>query len=133
MAGPQKLQCRGRTGSSHSGTIYENSCSAVLLNRQLGEFLKTKVGVHQGCLLSPILFNLFLLQIKQATNHDHHVSISIGERPMQSITCLDDINLMGGNNGELQDLTNRLLDRATASGRVTYHILLAYTETMCYC
>ena len=28
----------------------------------------------------------------------------------------DDIDLMGGNNGELQDLANRLVDRATAYG-----------------
>ena len=28
----------------------------------------------------------------------------------------DDIDLMGGNNGELQDLANRLVDRATACG-----------------
>ena len=36
-----------------------NSSSAVLLNSQLGEFFKTSVGVRQGCLLSPILLNLF--------------------------------------------------------------------------
>ena len=28
----------------------------------------------------------------------------------------DDIDLIGGSNGELQDLTNRLVDRATAYG-----------------
>ena len=28
----------------------------------------------------------------------------------------DDINLMGGSNGELQDITNRLVDRTTAHG-----------------
>ena len=63
-------------------TLYENSSSAVLLNSQLGEFFKTTVGVCQGCLLSPILFNLFLEKIMQKTLHDHHTSISIGGRPI---------------------------------------------------
>ena len=40
----------------------------------------------------------------QETLHDHHISTSIGGKPI----C--------GNNGELQDLTNRLVDRATAYG-----------------
>ena len=35
---------------------------------------------------------------------------------MQPFQFADDINLMGGSNGELQDLTNRLVDRATAYG-----------------
>ena len=40
--------------------LYENSCSAALLNGQLGEFFETTVDVHQGYVLSPILFKLFL-------------------------------------------------------------------------
>ena len=42
----------------------------------------------------------------QETLQDHHTSISI---------C-GDVDLMGGSNGELQDLTNTLVDRATAYG-----------------
>ena len=53
--------------------LYENSSSAVLLNSQLGEFFKSTVGVRQGCLLSPILFNLFLEKIMQEILHDHHM------------------------------------------------------------
>ena len=63
-------------------TLYETSSSAVLLNSQLRVFFKTTVGVRQGCLLSPILFNLFLEKIIQETRHDHHTSISIGGRPV---------------------------------------------------
>ena len=49
--------------------LYENSSSAVLLNSQLGEFFKSTVRVRQGCLLSPILFNLFLEKIMQDSLH----------------------------------------------------------------
>ena len=52
----------------------------------------------------------------QETLHDHHTSISIGGRPICNLQCTDDIDLMSGSNGEFQDLTNRLVDRATAHG-----------------
>ena len=52
----------------------------------------------------------------QGTLHDHYTSISIGGRPICNPRFTDDIDLMGGSNGELQDLTNRLVDRATAYG-----------------
>ena len=65
--------------------------------------------------LSPILFNLFLVEIMQKTLHDHHISISIGVRPICNLQFPDD-DRMGGRKGELQDLTNRLVDRATVYG-----------------
>ena len=80
------------------------------MNIHLGEFFKTTVGVCQGYLLSPILFNLFLEKIMLETLHDCHTSISIGDRPTCNLQFADDIDLMGGSNGEVQDLTNRLVD-----------------------
>ena len=50
---------------------YENSNSAVLLNSRLGELFKKTVGIRQGCLLYPILYNLFLEMIVQKTSHIH--------------------------------------------------------------
>ena len=91
----------------------DNSTSAILMNSQLGEIFKTTEGIRQGCLLSPILFNLFLQKIMQETLHDHHTSISIGGRPICNLRFTD-IDLMDSKNRELQDLTNRLVDRATA-------------------
>ena len=96
--------------------LHEISCNTDLLNRQLGEFFKTTVGVCQECLLSSILFNFFLEKIMQETLHDHHTSISTGGRPVCNLSFADNIDLMGGNNGELQDLTNRLVDRTKACG-----------------
>ena len=92
--------------------IHENSSSAILLNSQLRELFKTTGGVRQGCLLSTILFNLFLEKIMQETLHNHHTSISIGGRPICNLRFADDFDLMGGSYDELQDLTKRLVDRA---------------------
>ena len=86
------------------------------MNSRLGEFFKTAVGVRQGCLFPPILFNLFLETIMQETLHDHHTSISSGGWPICNLRFTDNIILMGGSNGELQDPDNKLVDRATAYG-----------------
>ena len=96
--------------------LYKTASSAVLLNNQIGEYFKTTVGVRQGCLLSPILFNLFLENIMRETLHDFHSTISIGGRTINNLRFADDIDLMGGSNRELQELTKRLEDRAGAHG-----------------
>ena len=55
-----------------------------------------------------------IVEIIQETFHDHHTSISIGGTPISNIRFADDMDLMGGSNSELQDFTNRIVDRATA-------------------
>ena len=83
-----------RSFNMHEGLVqanqalYENSSSAVLLNSPLGEFFKTTVGVRQGCLLSPIVFNMFLEKIMQEALYDHHTSISSGGRPYATFDLL---------------------------------------------
>ena len=47
------------------------------------------------------------------TFRDHNISISTGGRPIYNLRFADDIDLMDASNGELRDLTNRLVDTAT--------------------
>ena len=50
----------------------------------------------------------------QETFHNHHTSTIINGRPIRNLQFADNIDLVGSISGELQDLTNRLADRATA-------------------
>ena len=43
--------------------LYDKAISAVLLNSSIGDWSRTTVGVRQGCLLSPTLFNKLLERI----------------------------------------------------------------------
>ena len=39
--------------------LYDKAASAVLFNSSIEDWFRTTVGVRQGCLLSPTLFNIF--------------------------------------------------------------------------
>ena len=102
-------------------SLYANSTSAVLINNVTGNFFDTTVGIRQGCLLSPVLFNIFLEQIMINTLHEHTSTISIGGHNISNLRFADDIDLIAGSNTELQVLTNRLAETSKAHGMEISH------------
>ena len=52
----------------------------------------------------------------QETLNDHHTSVSIDGRSICNQRFADDIDIMGGSNGDLQDFLSRFVDRTTAYG-----------------
>lgn len=88
--------------------LCEHTNSTVLMNNSLGDFFKMTVGVRHGCLLSPVLFNVYLENIMQDAVSDFNAPISIGGRPLCNLCFTDDIDLMGGSEAELQDVTTIL-------------------------
>ena len=51
--------------------LYNKATSVVLFNVSIRDWFRTTVGVRQGCLLSPTLFNIFLERIMTDTLEDH--------------------------------------------------------------
>ena len=49
----------------------------------------------------------------QETLHDHNTSTFIDGKPIHNLRFANNIDVVGGSNGELQDFTNRLIDIAT--------------------
>ena len=66
--------------------------SAVLFNSSLGDWFRTTVGVRQGCLLSPTLFNICLERIMIDALEDHKGTVSIGGRTITNLRFADDID-----------------------------------------
>ena len=102
-------------------SLYTNSTSAVLINNATRNFFNTIAIVRQGCLLSPVLFNIFLEQIMTITLHEHTSTISIDGRNIGNLRFADDIDLIAGSNKELQVLNNRLVVSSKVHGMEKNH------------
>ncbi|KAK2180178.1 hypothetical protein NP493_454g03017 [Ridgeia piscesae] len=94
--------------------LYEKATSAVYLNNSIGDWIRTTVGVRQGCVLSPTLFNIFLERIMTDALHDHEGTVSIGGRRITNLRFADDIDGQAGREEELADLVERLDKTSTA-------------------
>ena len=80
--------------------LYNKATSAVLFNSSIGNCFRTTVGVRQGCLLSPILFDIFLERIMTDALEDHEVTVSIGGRTITNLRFADDIDGLAGEEEE---------------------------------
>ena len=73
--------------------LYNKVTSAILFNSSIGDWFQTTVGVQQGYLLSPTLFNIFLERIMTDTIEDHEGTVSIGGRTITNLCFADDIDI----------------------------------------
>jgi hypothetical protein len=55
--------------------LYSEATSAVFLLNEVGKFLETNVGVRQGCILSLVLFTIYLENIMQETFSNFQTTI----------------------------------------------------------
>ncbi|KAJ8398441.1 hypothetical protein AAFF_G00426960 [Aldrovandia affinis] len=88
--------------------LYNKATSAVLHNGAFGDWFRTMTGVRQGCLLSPLLFNIFLERIMADALEDHEGSVSIGGRTITNLRFADDIDGLARGEKELASLVERL-------------------------
>ena len=96
--------------------LYSKASSAVLFNGRVGEWFRTTVGVRQGCLLSPTIFNIFLEWIMTEALEDHICTVSIAGRTISNLRFADDIDGLAGNEEELASLANRLDETSARYG-----------------
>ena len=80
-------------------SLYNKATSAVLFNSSVGDWFRTTVRVRQECLLSPTLFNIFLVErlsslierIMTDALENHEGTASIGDRIFINLCFADDI------------------------------------------
>ena len=97
-------------------SLYSKATSTVYYNGSVGEWFRTTVGVRQGCLLSPTLFNIFLERIMTDALENHEGSVSIGGRTITNLRFADDIDALAGKEDELVNLINHLDTTSTKYG-----------------
>ena len=88
--------------------LYDNATSAVQMNRSIGEWFRTTVGVRQGCLLSSTNFNFFLERIMFESLKEHDGKVSIGGRNITNLRFADDIDALAEEEQELEALVESL-------------------------
>src|SRR6476469_399090 len=71
--------------------MYEGMYSAVRSSGGLSEWFETTVGVKQGCILSPLLFNIFLEAILSQALRDGEEGAVIGGYLISNLRFADDI------------------------------------------
>ena len=76
--------------------LYNKATSAVYHENNIGEWFRTTIGVHQGCLLSPTLFDIFLERITADALEGHKGTVSNGGRTFTNLRFADDIDGLGG-------------------------------------
>ena len=97
--------------------LYDKATSAVFFNSSIGDWFRTTVGVRQGCLLSPIFFNIFffLERIMTYALEYHEGAVSIGGRTITNLCFANDIDGLAGQE-ELAKLVE-CLDKASTAWR----------------
>ena len=71
--------------------LYNKATSAVLFNSSIGDWFRTTVGVRQGYLLSPTLFDIYLERIMTDASEDHEGTVSTGGRTITNLRFADGI------------------------------------------
>ena len=87
---------------------YDKASRTVQMNGSIGEWFRTTVGVRQGCLLSPTLFNIFLERIMSDALEKHDGKISIGGRNITNLLLADAIDALAEVEQELEALIESL-------------------------
>ena len=93
-----------------SSSLYDKATSAVhmKMNGSIEEWFRTRVGVRQGYLLSPTLFNIFLERIMSDALEKHDGKVSIGGRNITNLRFADDIDALAEEDQELEALVESL-------------------------
>ena len=76
--------------------LYNKATRAVYHDNNTGEWFRTTIGVLQGCLLSPTLFNIFLERIMVDALVDHEGTVNIGGRASTILRFDDYIDSLAG-------------------------------------
>ena len=87
-------------------SMYSKVMYCVKMNGYVSETISSSVGVKQGCVLSPLLFNLFLSDLPNIFSTDCH-PVELGELKLNCLMFADDLVLISQSAKGLQNcLTN---------------------------
>lgn len=94
--------------------LYESTRSAIWNGTEISETFNVTLGVKQGCVLSPLLFSLFINDI----NEELPGGLNIGDATIKLLMYADDLVLFAEDRVTLQDMIDKLAEYCRAWGLV---------------
>ncbi len=112
-----KLTCIGVSDNMLSSlkSLYRNVQCTVRVNGNKSDWFEVGAGLKQGCILSPLLFNLFINDLVYGLNR-LKCGLICGNTPLSVLLYADDIVLLSDKEEHLQILLNYLSEWCTEWG-----------------
>lgn len=86
------------------GRVYEDTEVAVRAKDGLTDKFRTTKEVRQGCVMSPLLFNIYIADINKALEERNVGSIALGKDRIWSLEYADDMVFLAKNREALLDM-----------------------------
>ena len=97
--------------------LYAGQEAAVRTGHGTTDWFQIRKGVHQGCILSPCLFNLYSEYIiRNAVLDEAQSGIKIAGRTINNLRYADNTNLMAEREEELKSLSMKVKDESEKVG-----------------
>src|SRR6218665_3992454 len=106
---------------------YKDTFSAVRVNGELSEWFETVMGVLHGCVLSPLLFNIFLEMIMAMALDESNEGADIGGERIGDLRFADGIALLAEQEKGLQ----KTLTCKSRTGEPKMGMEISIQETEC--
>ena len=88
-------------------SMYQNTECAVMIEGSISKWFRVDVGVRQGCLLSPVLFNVFL-EFVMMELHSLDGALTYADDTSMDVRYADDTTLLSAMFEKLQLSTTEL-------------------------
>ena len=97
--------------------LYADQEATVTSRHRTMDWFKIGKGVHQGCVFSLYLFNLYAECIlENARLDDSQTGIKIARRNINNLRCVDDTTLMAESEEELKSLLMKVKEKSEKAG-----------------
>ena len=99
--------------------LYEDQIAVIRTEHGDTDRIKIKKGVRQGCILSPVLFNLYaerIMRMAGLVEAEEEKGVRIAGRTLNNLRYADDTTLLAGKKNDLVEMIRRLKKESEKAG-----------------